>query len=240
MNLCFFTTTKGHFGRKDIYKITVENLFSKVPYHYFFNRVAHIKVSPGEESVADEMEGYLTSRKFHVLKSLGEWQHHKMSHGYEYNKDIYAMFSNDIVGRDRFSLWLEDDWILNGEDVGYKLSEAQNFLKFDPNYLSVRVNAERYDDDKILDNGKFKVQKENYTNWGPTFTFQPTVVKTDSIHYAYTLLRRNWEQMKHLHVELQSTYCIRGLVANPTPFAMFDYDQLNCTHIGAPPFEEAI
>lgn len=184
MNLCFFTTTKGHFGRKDIYKITIENLFSKIQYHYFFDRIAHIKVSPGEEEVANEMEEYLASKKFHVLKTIGEWRHNDNSHGYEYNKDIYTMFSNQMVGRDRFSLWLEDDWILNGRDIERKFYDAQIFLNNKPDYLSVRVNADRYEDDKVFDNGKFKVQKENYTNWGPTFTFQPTIVKTENIHYA--------------------------------------------------------
>lgn len=240
MNLCFFTTTKGHFGRKDIYRITLESLFSKVRNSFFSRRIAHIKITPGEESVAQEMEEYLMSHGFHVLKSVGDWRHNDNSHGAEYNKDIYKVFSSKEATLDRFSFWLEDDWILNGNNIDAKFISAEKFLGRQPEYLSVRVNAEKYEDDKVFGESIFKVQGNNYTQWGPTFTFQPTVTKTDAVHYAYSLLQRNWEQMGHLHVELQSTYSIRSLVLNPTPFAIFPYEDLNCTHIGAPPFEKCL
>lgn len=243
LSLNLFTSTKGHFGRKDIYLITVKDLLSRA--NIFYNKTAHIKRSQNDDAVFDDMHRNLSELGFNVIWTFGEWSHNNPSHAYEYTKDIVKMFNDSNVNKCEYSCFWEDDWTLrvtNGfrNSISRLLYEGIGILYENPELLSVRFNSQPYEKDKVINKEGYLLQAENYTPWGPTFTFQPTIVRTRDMKIAYNLIARNWNHFKDIHIELASGIALKNLTTSPTPFAFFDYDLVRAIHIGAPPFEQVL
>lgn len=239
LGIVLFTTTKGHFGRKDLYKHGVQQWDGKADQYY-----AHIKVTPGEESIADEMEKYLASKGYFVERTHGKWSHNETSHSFEYTKDITKAFNSSFVHGATYSIFLEDDWVIKG-DIDFSLQEALSCLEDEKDTLAVRWNNE--DEGLSGLNGSYNYrcttlcrQLQDYTPYGPTFTFQPTLVRTRDIYQAYRLIGKHWEQMQHVHIELASGYGFKALSDSDTPFYFVHPDTACSVHIGEEPFEERI
>jgi hypothetical protein len=238
--LCLFTSTKGHFGRKDIYKITIENLFSQIGFEFFHKRVAHIKRSDGDDETFEEMLKFFNDYGFIVIYSFGQWSHNNNSHASEYTKDIITMFSNKHVNECDFNLWLEDDWLFkisSGNSLFHFFDSACESLRKDKDLLCLRFNSQDYDKDKVLQKDGYLLQAYNYTQYGPTFTFQPNITRTRDSYIAYKVIRDNQDKIGNMHIELQSGLGYKHLSNSPTPFGFFDFNDVKSIHIGSPPFE---
>lgn len=72
VTICLFTSSQGHFKVRTRYLETLESLAGQIPLSQFVKLIAHIKVSPGDESFASEMRGNLTSRGFRVIETTGD------------------------------------------------------------------------------------------------------------------------------------------------------------------------
>jgi hypothetical protein len=149
----------------------------------------------------------------------------------------------NVLGCD-YSFWVEDDWVIrlaNGSHYyGYTrefLFEAMEILRHNPELLSVRFNNQPCDEDKVIRKDGYLLQGENYTQWGPTFTFQPTVVRTRDMYIAYKLIEENQDKIGNLHIELQSGLGLKQLSLSKTPFAFFDYNEVKSVHIGVPNYK---
>ena len=247
LNLIFFTSTKGHFGHKDIYKHTLNDLATKIDPKLLDKKVAHIKISPGEEDLAVEMRAFLYQWGFNeVLSTVADWSHNA-NHGEEYTKDITKTLDFlSTYGAAEYTLWMEDDYVFQYKNSLFKLKDpfqmAINSLKDDLGNMVVRFNL-----DKPSPNAIEKVnccvnrQKENYTQWGPTVTFQPTIYRTKDLWWAYCIfIKNNWEKLKNVHIELRSGYSLFPLTNKKEPFLEFDYDIARSVHIGVKNYKEIL
>src|SRR4051812_25588300 len=107
ISLGLFTSTKGHFGRKRDWRITLDHWHKQVPLE-LFNLVAHIKVSENEEALGTEMQYDLEQRGFNVLATHGNWKR-GLSHGASYLGDQVTMSKKPLVYQRPYFLMLEDD-----------------------------------------------------------------------------------------------------------------------------------
>lgn len=237
--IVLFTTTKGHYGRKDLYKFTVNNLLNRL-FEINYQLFAHIKYGDGEENQVLEMSNWLQEKGAKILLSKGDWSHHSKSHAEEYTKDITRAFLDSRINEYQFSLFQEDDFCLTGSVTKF-LYEGIRILQKYPHILSVRANhgPETPEENKIVKmrEDDFFKQGKNYTPWGPTFTFQPTVVRTRDMMQAYRLIRDNWEKLKNNHIELTSGMALKTLSDDPLPFCFIDPKVCHSIHIGEEPFE---
>jgi hypothetical protein len=245
LNLCVFITTRGHYGRKDIYKTSVPNLFSKIEKSFFKDRIVHIKRFDGDDDVYREMFQFFFAMGFYIIESKYESSGKELAvYHNEYQKDIVKMFENERVQSNEFSLWFEDDWIIKYKErsLDSYLTHGCSSLRKNKDLLSVRINCEapespdktvRYDEYLLL-------QNVNYTQWGPTFTFQPTIIRSRDAMLAYRIIQENQQSIGHLHIELQSGLGFKRLSRSNTPFAFYDMDKLRCFHIGSSPFEQTL
>ena len=150
INLILFTTTKGHFNNREIYKKTLLDLFTKINKNLFF-KFAHIKISPGDEKFADEMQKFLHSLDFTVDKTVGSSSHNNaINHGIGYTQDIIKTFYNNKLHKNQYSLWLEDDWIFNVKknNLEYYITYAINELINNKDLLCFRFNHEIHEINK--------------------------------------------------------------------------------------------
>lgn len=241
INLVLFTSTKGHFGNKEIYQKTLEDLFKKIDSNLFF-KFAHIKVSPDEEGVAKEMTEFLLSFGFFVDQTIGSWSHNDhQSHAVGYTQDIIKSFNNDRLHLQEHSLWLEDDWLFNVKkfDLEYYINYAIKQLKVNKDLLCFRFNHEIHEinKDNNINKDIYYIQTDKSTPYGSTFTFQPNITRTRDTWLAYKFINEYWSHIKNMHIELQSGWGFKHLTSISEHFAFFDPEYINCTHIGGNPNE---
>lgn len=251
INLIFFTSTKGHFGHKDIYQHTLNSLKKQIAPERIGYKVAHIKVSPDEHHIAYEMMDFLEQWGFDkILTTEANWSHDG-NHGEEYTKDIQKTLEYLSVNpnTEEFTLWMEDDYIFNinketkcPQNLDFYFDRAINVLKSNFRLQTVRFNLDKPDKDKILQyDDLVYLQKKNYTPYQNTVTFQPTIYRTKDLWWSYCVfLKNNWEKLKHTHIELRSGYSLFPLTDSPMPFAEFNYDIVRSIHIGTKNYKEIL
>src|ERR1700722_9060277 len=133
-----FTSTLGHFGRKDRYQITVDNILNQLSADVWARLIAHIKITPGEEDIFHEMETYLRHRGFEVIGTTGHWQHSNESHQIQYLKDMVKV--TNLIKTD-YMFFAEDDFLIKTDDreFAYWLNFAQKLLIENPDILQIRI-----------------------------------------------------------------------------------------------------
>lgn len=235
--IVLYTSTKGHFGYKDCYKHTVERMIEEIPFFADYEKVAHIKYSleDGEKQLI-EMKDFLEKRGFEVLISQGDWSHNKGSHAKEYYKDMFTALSSEKIRKRRFTLVCEDDWLLDFKGKWpVAVSKALQFLDKDKDRLCVRVNHDIHKDlskaDEVVD-GLIHQQNTDYTPWGPTFTFQPTIVKSSEWFNSVRFINRNLDALEKVHCEIISGEILSMFSDSRTPFCFFNPEKVNAEHIG--------
>ena len=240
VSLTLYTTTKGHFGYKDCPKHTVDHI-STIGEGCFSSKSVHIKVcdnKDGDEKFKD-LDRYFKKKSFNVVSTKGSWNRKNNNHAIEYFKDMETLMNEDLVHDNEFIFFHEDDWIINTEKpLIYLLQEGIKYMRRNKDLICVRVNADINTDiskaTKISND--IYLQNEDYTQFGPTITFQPTLMRTRDWYAAVRQINRNDLRFKS-HCELLSGMFMKGLFATVnTPFAFYDPNVINATHIGSEEF----
>jgi hypothetical protein len=235
--IALYTSTKGHFGYKDCYKHTVERMLKEIPLFDSYCKVAHIKYSEedGEDQLV-EMETFLNKHGFNVLITKGDWSHNKGSHAQEYYKDMLNVFCSTWVRSKKYTFVCEDDELLNFRGSFCKsVAAAISFLEKDRNALCVKVNRDTETDlskaTEVFDNLIYR-QDKDYTPWGPTFTFQPTIVRSSEWMHSLRIINKNLHLLDRVHCELMSGEVFKEFSDYALPFFFFNPNKINTKHIG--------
>ena len=228
--ILLFTTTKGHFGYKNSYEFIVKNIRHKLSPG---GRIAHIKYEEGDSNTLDLMKEFLEKDDYTIIATEGKWSHNSNSHAQEYYKDQLRLFSSHAKP---YSLLQEDDFLIktkngNTEDI---ILSGLNFLEQNPQALCVRINSEPIRTTKgatRISEHIFR-QDEDFTPYGSTFTFQPTIVRTRDYYQALRIINNNLHLLETTHCELLSGYVFKQFSTDSSPFYFFDPDLIWCEHIG--------
>lgn len=229
----------GHGGRHT-YCDVIEDLFEKVDSNIFSNKVLHLKTRDKEEVVSDKIKSFCYVHGIRVIETKESIVHHSenhLSHSAGYFKDIYKAYSDKEIRKQKYSLWLEDDWILNSkEPVEDLIKEAIKFLDDNPDQLCVRFNSsEDYglpEGNYLENSGNILTQAINYTKYGPTFTFQPNISRTRDIFIAWKAAQNYLNKLGQYHCELMSGDLLKPMSNSETPFSFFDTKRAYANHIG--------
>ena len=238
ISLCLYLTTKGHWSYKDCYRHTVRNISSHIPLDNFGSLVAHVKVSSGDSETP--FVKFLEENGFKVLVTYQDWNRKDNNHAEAYFKDMLKVMGDEEVHKNEFVIHQEDDfpWQVEKRDAVFYWNHAIKLLKSDKDLLAVRVNDEINQDvskAKKIDQFTFQ-QNLDYTRWGPTLTFQPTIVRTRDWFFSVEMINKYWENLKDQHCELTSGLAMRNFTSSRTPFYFFDPKMFNCRHIGSEEF----
>lgn len=240
LNLIVFCTTMGHGGRHT-YKDSITNLYGKIDSNLFANKVLHLKTRYGEESIADEIKEFCNSVNIRVIESKESIVHHSenhLSHSAGYFKDIYKSYSDLDIRKQKYSFWLEDDMLLQVNKVTLEdlFKKSIEFLDNNPDQLCVRFNlAEEFKDDAsdyLVEDENIFTQAINYTQYGPTFTFQPNVSRTSEIFLAWKTAQNHLDKLGSYHCELMSGDILKEMSNSNTPFSFFNPSRVYSKHIG--------
>lgn len=241
--IVLYTSTRGHFGYKDCYKHTVKRMAEEIPMFDDYYKVAHIKVSPeDDEDVLVDIEAFLGNSGFNVISSRGDWKHNDTSHHNEYYKDMLTALSDIRLHKYPYVLVCEDDWLLKFSG-GYSkyVTEALSFLDNDLSALCIRINHDVHKNEDIRKGLKTNLdsilkQGPNFTEFGPTFTFQPTIVRLKewwhSVRIINQQIKRNPLLLNMIHCEMISGETMKQFSDSPLPFCFFNPEFINADHIG--------
>jgi hypothetical protein len=248
--ICFFTSTKGHFGNRDIYKYSLQKLAEQLNTYFYepeygISLLCHIKHTKIDFDYALVMRDEILKIFPHafIIFSEGQWSHNTPSHGEEYYKDMFKVYGSDFVHESEYVLHLEDDWLFSGCGIVFKglinyLEAGVFHLRVNRLTLAVRFNHDiNQDVSKATLKNDFFYQNEDYTPYGPTLTFQPTIMRTRDWWLALLMIQSAWEKIKGQHCELISGWFMKQLPHDGQPFAFFDPSAVNCQHIGIPDFD---
>lgn len=246
LNIVVFDTSKGHYGRTDIFKSCIQDLNSKIPLYSFERLYVHIKVGEGEEEITEEMSAWYAKFGFKVVKTKGSFSHFQKSHQQGYCSDMITAFGDDYLSAP-YTLWLESDW--KWDDKGNGLLryfyEAISLLQFDKDILSVRFPRFLNEPDRLNNLQKkhgMDVQciKHEYFDriyiHNDNFSCNPSICRQRDLYLGSLVLKRNFEQFGN-HAEMGWTHCLRWMSDSGYPYAVFDPKEVSVLHCGTPSVE---
>lgn len=250
MNVLMMTSTKGHFDRKDIYKKTFEDFGSQTEDCMITSKIVHIKVSPGDEDLALEMEKNLYENgATKVLSTFGLWKHGDQSHHNEYIRDISR--SIELLcksNNDDPTLFLEDDWLIRSmvkeSTVTEWLIESAILLTRKPELVQVRIPRFNNEFERI-NRLKFKhginasateVPNEFYFT-ANDWSNNPFIARTRDMYLALCLMRK-FPNSFPAHAEHGFGAAMKFLSLSNEPLAIIKPSNCRCFHMGTKIGEE--
>tara|TARA_R100000008_G_C3562553_1_gene157108 strand:- start:472 stop:1242 length:771 start_codon:yes stop_codon:yes gene_type:complete len=252
LNLIIFATTIPKYGHGNnsegytaeyTYEKVIDSLFSNIDRNIFSNKLLHLKSRDGEAKIAEDIKKLCSKHEIRVIETKADVQHHSenpLNHASEYFKDIYKAFSDISLRKEKYSLWLEDDYIFECKDTNLlqAFKESIDFLDENPDQLCVRFNHSdgrgfgEPEGEYLIENDNIFTQAINYTKYGPTFTFQPNISRTNEIFIAWKTAQQYLDKLKSYHCELMSGELLRGMTNSKTPFSFYNTNKVYSDHIG--------
>jgi len=251
LSLCVFDTSRGHWGRTDIYQRCINDLAAKVPLDIFRHRIVHIKVGGSqEEATFAAQEAFYRNLGFTVVRSDGIWSHFQSSHQQEYARDLIKVYGREDVATSDYILHLESDWLTDlrgdGDLIDY-LSRGMSYLRHVPNVLAVRFprftnEVERLNGLRAKHGLDVRTQPESdpwqlFIRHSDRLSMNPFIARARDMYAATRLLKQNFAQFGH-HVEHGFTHCLDWMADGALPYAIFDPAEVGVLHIGTKAGEE--
>lgn len=250
VNLCVFDTSKGHFGRTDIYRRTIEDLAAQINLAQFAALFVHIKVGPGEEEVYVEQEKFYLALGFAVIRSDAAWSHHSVTHQNEYARDLIRVYGDPAVQKTPYCLHLESDWLFRSRsdwELQDAIEHSISYLAANHTVVSVRF-ARFYNEVDRLNGLRAKhgmdarTERErfpwsDFIRHNDNLSLNPNLFRTRDIYAATRLLKTHFAQLGQ-HVEMGFTHAFHHLADDGLPFAILSPSLFGVCHIGTPKGQE--
>lgn len=232
ITLAVFATTKGHFDHRNIYKSTINDLFNQVGRNFFADNVVHIKREAGDETIFSEMSEFFSSHGFNILVSHGSWKHYDQSHYIEHAKDVITLMSNQLVQRNQYVFWLEDDFLLRtvNDDLLAAFKKSVSLLESNPNILNVRFLKNQADTELLQDyrNETYEIFSHN-----DVFSFNPSLLRSRDAWLLAKGFKTYYFNNTHIHIERFATEVLKSIPFETKGiFSSFQLDYAKAVHIG--------
>ncbi len=229
ITLCLFTSTKGHFGHRDVWRATLTHLDRQLPIAAFGQRVAHVKVSVGDEAIVADMVADLEGRGFKVLTTTADWSRGQ-SHQMAYMQDVVKLSKEASVYTQPYVLWLEDDQTItphacSAEDL---LLRSCRMLAEDNELTSVRL-LRRED----LSTSPM-VETPTDPRWfhSPHVNFQPLLLRSRDFYLGARLVEANPQAMAQTQCEMLWRFVLAIFSRSPKQHLVYHPDHAETIHLG--------
>ncbi len=202
INLIFWITTKGHFGRKDLYQYTLKNLRDSIDLDFFKNKKLSIKQFSGDESEClgiinnmPEFEPYVwrnNDKRICDDSSYNDYAYYLLNN---YLLDICNVYSDENLLNNEYTYIIEDDspLILDKYKLEHLIKLAIDKLKSDKNIFS--IHFERFFDKKETFNN------EILNNANNDYNFQNQIFRTRDMFDVVKIIKNNYTMLHKIHTE---------------------------------------
>lgn len=233
ISLLFFTSTKQHFGFSDVYLTTLNHLNKRIPLYDFSVKIAHVKVTPGQEGVGNDIEKELVSRGFKVIKTTADWSR-GLSHGNSYLKDQIKVSLEQSIYQNPHILFLEDDSTIECDKmpISALLARMTSMLDADKELLTVRLL--RAPD---LASSPIDMPMGDFF-YSPHTNFQPLVMRSIHFYLMLKFIEDNMEKLSSVQCEMVWRIILAQFSRSQFKHAVFYPDFAWTTHLGVPNYLE--
>lgn len=239
LTVCIYSVSNGHWDSRDCYLRTIQDLES----HNikFGDKIAHIKIRPGEEDFAETMYGNFINYGYRVLTTVEPWKRWDSSHHTGQLKDIFKVF-NEV--RTDYILHMEDDWKLKPlyNDVKFWLEKSIELLQQNSEVIQVRIPRQinEFEHFKSIErvDGNWKKQNE-------IFSLNPHIISYKDLRQILTNVMANQEivvemfNAGQLNVELLFAEIIRQIKGGKSLWS-HSSENIRALHIGNKDFDDTI
>lgn len=239
ISLLFASTTKGHFGRQDIYEKALEDWKKQGFLDLFRFKRGHIKDGEEQSSMVMRVDMEHLFGFDEVLITEGSFKHFDPSHPIGQLQDLGKLLENINTP---YIFFLEDDFLVRPLKSSFEdhIESALTLLNTNPNVSQVRIpresdSMERY---KTIHNVHNGWQTQN-----DIFSFNPYIARTTDIMRIYNSIVAQKDLIfdlisrGQLNAELVFTQLARQMCGDYS-FYSFDKNSLLCYHIGTKIGEE--
>ena len=233
ISIIFMTSTKGHFGCKTLYIDTLNHFAKQIPLSSFSVKIAHIKVSEGDDLVFESMKNDLEIRGFKVIHTVSNWVRGQ-SHQNEYMRDLIRLSKEKELYKNQHVLWMEDDSTMTCHKTHLDecLGEMVKLVEESPDTLSARfLRASDLASSPII-----KMEKDYF--WSPHFNFQPSIMRTRDFRFVCICMERNFDQFLNIQCEALWAGLLAPLSHSQHKHIVWHPDYAETIHLGVSNFEE--
>lgn len=233
VSLLYYTSTKQHYGFKDVYLTTLADIDRQLPLISFNRLVAHIKVSTGEQDLGATMKAELESRGFDVLTTVADWSR-GLSHTNGYMRDVLKVSRHSPIHDSPYVLWAEDDQTMTCHKTSLEavLARMISLIEASPDTLSARfVRATDMHDTPVL-----KDCGDHF--YCPWFNFQPNLMRSRDFHLAAKVIEDQFDRLSHIHCESLWAMVLAGFSRSDLKHIVFHPDYCESIHLGLPEYPQ--
>lgn len=233
ISLLYFTSTKQHYDHKDVYLVTLNHLDKEIPLLNFKVKVAHIKITPGEEALAETMEKELVGRGFKVLTTTAGWKR-GTSHQIGYMSDVIKISKELSVYENNHVMWLEDDSLMvsNKPPLIGVLHKMIQLVESSPEILTARF-LRRGD---LSTSPIMKKDESGDFFYSPHFNFQPAIMRSRDFYQACRVIEANPEATAQVQCEMLWRLVLAPLSPSDYKHIVWYPDFAETIHIGVPDY----
>lgn len=231
ITLCFYTSTKGHWGRKTDWKLTLDHIERQVPLSLFGGLLASLKITPGDEALAAEMEKELVSRGFKVLAATADWSR-GTSHQVGYMGDVCRLARDPLVHSQPYVWWMEDDGACLSHDYTLErlLAESMRLLATDADSLTVRLMRRCDDRGPTVE----PAQQDPRFFYSQDFNFQPAVLRARDFQIGALCIERNPQFAAAVQCEQLWRMVLDNFSRSELRHIVWEPDFAEVLHLGVP------
>jgi hypothetical protein len=234
--LLMFMTTKGQCGARMIYRATLDHIDRDLPLCQWGARAVHIKVSPGEEGIAEMMKADLVGRGFEVVMTTAPWVK-GMVHFTEYAKDQIRMSQHPAVCDNPLVYWTDSDYlaVCHRDTYPKVLSRMCRLVESNPETLTARFLREE-DKDSLAPDRTVAVSREWDLAWSKHVNFQPLVMRSRDFHRACKVIEDNWSAAETMHGEALWREVLAPFSRSERKHAVWLPEYSVCANLGVPDY----
>jgi hypothetical protein len=243
INLIFFMTTKGHFGKNDLYKYSLKN-FNSFNLQNLFDKYLSLKIFKGDEELGEKISseiGYNTFTWYNPDPKINNESQYKDYTYYlltNYLSDIVNLYSREELLKNEYTFIYEDDSpiIINNYDFEYYINKAKQKLEENKNIFSIhfqRVGLFKND----LEYSNIDV-KSDFTK-PHRYNFQNQLFRTKYMFEVANIIKQNWRQLNYQHTEAAVELGINHMNKNFEHIS-FNPKEAHSIHIGTEDYQKWI
>lgn len=209
VNLVWFQTTKGHFGRKDIYKYTLNNLKNHIDLSYFDNKFLSLKIFNDDEynKILKDFDGFThflwkkDDARINDESSYKDYGYYLLTN---YLTDIAACYMEISLHKySKYTLLIEDDSpeILYDNNLQFYIENAISKLESDNSIFSIHMKREGHLESDINYLSENYNEDSLFIKDDHDYNFQNQIFRTDDMLKVATIIMANIANLINIHTE---------------------------------------
>jgi hypothetical protein len=217
-NIVFLTSTKQHYGLTDVDVVTLKDLFKKSHAVSKVDKLAHIKIIPGDEKIALEKTEFFKSLGFEVIQTTEYWESDHESQYLGLAKDMAKCYNHPMIKKSQFTFHLENDWVFHTDQLDSLFDNSIHILEKNPNLVYHRYS--RVDQPDIIQRLSAE-KKDGFYSVKREWSFNPAMLRSRDMIYISNFVLKNFKQI-HPHVEMAYEIAAKYLLNQEEIFSFTD------------------